>query len=264
LGRQAALYAFRALALTSSQETTGPVPYLSLVVPAYNEERRLLPSLRRIDEYLSSRPYASELVVVDDGSTDRTPELVRGFTSSASDRVQVRLLDHERNRGKGAAVRTGCLAATGKYVVFTDMDLAVPVEELGRVLERLEAGVDVAVGTRLHPGGQDMRSSQPPLRRLAGRLFVVVRRLVALPEFHDTQCPLKGFRRQAAQRLFAAQRLSGWAFDVELLYLAKRWGLQIEEVPVRWDHVAGSRLGLRPRVGAEVLWDLMRLRFLHR
>jgi dolichyl-phosphate beta-glucosyltransferase len=144
------------------------------------------------------------------------------------------------------------------------MDLAVPLEEVGRVLERLEAGADVAVGTRLHPGGQDMRGSQPPLRRLAGRLFVLVRRLVAVPEFDDTQCPLKGFRRQAAQRVFAAQRLSGWAFDVELLYLARRWGLRVEEVPVRWDHVAGSHVGLRPGVAAQVLWDLLRLRLLHR
>jgi dolichyl-phosphate beta-glucosyltransferase len=234
------------------------------VIPAYNEERRLVPSLRRVDEYLSTRPYASELVVVDDGSVDRTAELVRAFASSAPDRVRVRVLAHERNRGKGSAVRTGCLAAQGEYVVFTDMDLAVPVEEVGRVLERLEAGADAAVGTRLHPGGQDMRSSQPPLRRLAGRLFVLVRRLVAVPEFHDTQCPLKGFRRQAAQRLFAAQRLSGWAFDVELLYLAKRWGLHVEEVPVRWDHIAGSHVGLRPLVAAQVLWDLLRLRLLHR
>jgi dolichyl-phosphate beta-glucosyltransferase len=234
------------------------------VIPAYNEERRLLHSLQRIDQYLSSRPYASELVVVDDGSTDRTAELVRGFTPSAPEQVQVRLLAHERNRGKGAAVRTGCLAAQGEYVVFTDMDLAVPAEEVGRILERLEAGVDVAVGTRLHPGGGDMRSSQPPLRRLAGRLFVLVRRLVAVPEFQDTQCPLKGFRRRAARRLFAAQRLSGWAFDVELLYLAKRWGLRVEEVPVRWDHIAGSHVGLRPLVALQVLWDLLRLRLLHR
>ena len=234
------------------------------MIPAYNEERRLLPSLQRVDQYLSTRPYASELLVVDDGSADRTAELVRGFTPSAPDRVQVRLLAHERNCGKGAAVRTGCLAAQGEYVVFMDMDLAVPVEEVGRVLERLEAGVDVAVGTRLHPGGQDMRSSQPALRRLAGRLFVLVRRLVAVAEFQDTQCPLKGFCRQAAHRLFAAQRLSGWTFDVELLYLAKRWGLLVEEVPVRWDHVAGSHVGLRPLVALQVLWDLLRLRFLHR
>ena len=250
--------------MVSSQKPALPVPYLSLVIPAYNEEHRLLPSLQRVDQYLSTRPYASELVVVDDGSADCTAELVRAFASSAPDRVMVRLLAHERNRGKGAAVRTGCLAAQGEYVMFIDMDLAVPVEEVGRVLERLEAGVDVAVGTRLHPGGQDMRSSQPPLRRLAGRLFVLVRRLVAVPEFHDTQCPLKGFRHQAARRLFAAQRLSGWTFDVELLYLAKRWGLVVEEVPVRWDHVAGSHVGLRPRVAVRVLWDLLRLRFLHR
>ena len=242
----------------------GGVYHLSLVIPAYNEERRLLPSLQQVDQYLSSRPYASELVIVDDGSTDRTGELMRAFAPAAPNRVQVRLLPHERNLGKGAAVRTGCLAAQGEYVVFTDMDLAVPLEEVGRVLERLEAGVDVAVGTRLHPGGQDMRSSQPPLRRAAGRLFVLVRRRVAVSEFGDTQCPLKGFRREAARRLFAAQRLSGWAFDVELLYLAKRWGLRVEEVPVRWDHVAGSHVGLRPLVAAQVLGDLLRLRLLHR
>jgi len=247
-----------------SQESPLPTPHLSLVIPAYNEETRLLPSLQRVDAYLSAQPYVSELLVVDDGSRDRTAELVHSFAPSAPDRVRVRLLAHQSNRGKGAAVRSGCLAAEGEYVAFTDMDLAVPVEEVGRVLERLEAGADVAVGTRLHPGGRDMRSSQPPLRRLAGRLFVLARRLVALPELHDTQCPLKGFCRRAAQRLFAAQRLCGWAFDVEILYLAKRWGLRVEEVPVHWDHVAGSRLGLRPGVAAQVLWDLLRLRLLHR
>lgn len=240
------------------------MPHLSLVIPAYNEERRLLPSLQRVDGYLSAQPYTSELVVVDDGSTDRTAELVRGFAPSAPERVGVRLLAHERNRGKGVAVQTGCLAAQGVYVVFTDMDLAVPVEEVERLLDRLEAGADVVVGTRLHPGGRDMRSSQPLLRRVAGRLFVLVRRLVAVSELHDTQCPLKGFRHQAAQCLFAAQRLSGWVFDVEILYLAKRWGLRVEEVPVQWDHVAGSRVSLRPRVAAQVLWDLLRLRLLHR
>jgi dolichyl-phosphate beta-glucosyltransferase len=239
-------------------------PRLSLVVPAYNEENRLLPSLQRIDEYLSTRTYVSELLLVDDGSTDHTAELLRRFAPTAPDDVRVRLLSHDRNRGKGAAVRTGCVAAQGEFVVFTDIDLAVPVEEIDRVLERLEAGADVVVGTRLHPGGEDMRSSQPLLRRLAGRLFVLVRRLVALPEHHDTQCPLKGFRHPAAQRLFAAQRLSGWAFDVEVLYLANRWRLKVEELPVRWDHVEGSRLGLRPAVAAQVLWDLLRLRFLHR
>lgn len=248
----------------TSNESAAAVPRLSLVIPAYNEEDRLLPSLQRVDEYLSAQPYASELVIVDDGSTDRTVALVNDFAPSVADRVFVRLLAHERNRGKGAAVRTGCLAANGECVVFTDMDLAVPPAEVGRVVERLEADADVVVGTRLHPGGQDMRASQPLLRRLAGRLFVLVRRLLAVPEFHDTQCPLKGFRREAARRLFAAQRLSGWAFDVELLYLARRWGLRVEEVPVHWDHVAGSRVALRPRVAAEVLWDLLRLRLLHR
>ncbi len=255
-------------AFAGGQRTPDPgkevaAPHLSLVVPAYNEERRLPASLRLIDEYLSGLPFASELILVDDGSTDATAAIARGFQPS-SERVRARVLTHQSNRGKGAAVRTGCLAAEGEFVVFTDADLAAPLPEVRHILAALEAGADVAAGSRVHLAHQDMRRTQPAYRRAAGQLFTFVRRWLAVPEIQDTQCPLKGFRREAAQRLFVAQRLAGWAFDVEILYLTRRLGLRLVEVPVQWRHVSGSRLRTNPITGLRVLWDLLRMRWLHR
>ena len=247
----------------SSAEGETAAPHLSLVIPVYNEEQRLATSLRLVDEYLSGLPFASELVLVDDGSTDGTAAIVSGFRPSAH-HVSTRVLTHEGNRGKGAAVRTGCLAARGEFVVFTDADLATPPPEVGSVLAALEAGADVAAGSRIHAGGQDMRRTQPAYRRAAGRLFSLLRNRLAGSEIQDTQCPMKGFRRAAAQRLFAAQRLAGWAFDAEVLYLARRFGFRVVEVPVEWRHVGGSRLRTDPLTGLRVLWDLLRIRWMHR
>jgi len=240
-----------------------PAPYLSLVVPAYNEEGRLPDTFRLIDEYLGGLPFAGELILVDDGSNDATAAIAGGF-KPRSRNVRMRILSHGSNRGKGAAVRTGCLAAEGEYVVFTDADLAAPLSEVGRILAALEAGADLAAGSRVHAGGQDMRRTQPAYRQAAGRLFTFARRRLAMSEIRDTQCPLKGFRREAASRLFAAQRLWGWAFDVEILYLARRFGLRVVEVPIEWRHVGGSHLRADLLTGLSVLWDLIRVRWMHR
>jgi dolichyl-phosphate beta-glucosyltransferase len=248
----------------SAALSSGPRPHLSLVMPAYNEEARLASSLQRLTAFAAAQDCPVEIIVVDDGSTDRTPQLVREAAAAAPDNVSLRLIEQERNMGKGAAVRTGCLAAAGEHIVYLDADLATPPEEVPRLVAALEGGADVAAGSRVQSGGYDMRATQPPHRRLLGSLYTLVRRRLLLPHIADSQCPLKGFRREAAQAIFARQRLSGWAFDAEVLYLAHKLGLRTQQVPVEWQHVGGSRLRIGPLDALPVLWDLLRLRWLHR
>ena len=238
-------------------------PELSLVIPAHNEARRIPATLAAVQAYLSERPYRSEVIVVDDGSRDGTSEVVRRAARRFPADLPVRVVQHARRLGKGAAVRSGCLAARGRYVAYTDADLAVPVEETGRVLDALQEGCDVAIGTRIQPDGSDMRESQPRLRRLAGSGFTSVRRRLVAGAIVDTQCPLKAFRAEVVPHLFRAQRLRGWSFDAEVLYLAEQRGLRICQVPVVWRHVTGSNLRPGARLAAEVAWDLIRLRVLH-
>ncbi|HXK33177.1 MAG TPA: dolichyl-phosphate beta-glucosyltransferase [Dehalococcoidia bacterium] len=240
-------------------------PHVSIVLPAYNEAERLPAGLDRVIDYLRTQPYGSEVVVTDDGSRDATPDIVRARAATAEDRphdVSVRLLQHARNQGKGAAIRTGMLAAEGDFVFFMDADLATPPEEIGTLLGELERGADIASGSRIQPDGSDMRASQPFQRRLVGKAFTIMRKaLRVLPDIDDTQCPMKGFTREAAQQVFRRQRLRGWIFDAEVLYIARSLGYRIVEVPVQWRHVEGSRLRVRPHQAWEILRDLVRLRF---
>lgn len=246
-------------------DTARKRPYVSVVLPAYNEADRLPASLDHVIAYLRGQPYPSEVIVTDDGSRDATPDIVRARAASAGDAssaVTIRLLQHARNQGKGAAIRTGMLAAQGDFVFFMDADLATPPEELEPLLAALRDGADVASGSRIQPGGRDMRASQPFQRRLVGKAFTFMRKaLRVLPDIDDTQCPMKGFTRDAAQQVFRRQRLRGWIFDAEVLYIARALGYRIVEVPVRWRHVEGSRLRVRPQQVWEVLRDLVRLRF---
>ncbi|MGH2587440.1 MAG: dolichyl-phosphate beta-glucosyltransferase [Dehalococcoidia bacterium] len=238
-------------------------PELSLVIPALNESRRIPATLTAVHEYLAAQPYRSEVIVVDDGSWDGTSEVVRRSARRFPERVAVRVVQHARRLGKGAAVRSGCLAARGRVVVYTDADLAVPIEEVGRVLEAVREGCDVAIGTRVQPDGSDMRASQPRLRRFAGAGFTSMRRRLVAKDIVDSQCPLKAFRAEVVPHLFRSQRLRGWSFDVEILYLAERRGLRLCQVPVVWRHVTGSNLRPNARLAAQVTWDLVRLRALH-
>ena len=242
---------------------TAARPDVSVVIPAFNEARRIQTTLAAVREYLAGQRYQSELLIVDDGSRDGTSEVVLRAARRFGPGTTVRVVRHARNLGKGAAVRSGCLAARGRFVVYMDADQAVPVEEVGRVVQALLDGCDVAVGTRVQPDGRDMRASQPRVRRVAGSGFTAARRLISTRQVLDTQCPLKAFRAEVVPGLFRRQRLRGWSFDAEILYLAHQQGLEICQVPVVWRHVEGSSLRPSVRLAATVAWDLTRLRALH-
>jgi dolichyl-phosphate beta-glucosyltransferase len=229
---------------------------LSLVIPAFNEELRLLSFLETVRAYLDDR-YAGryEVIVVDDGSNDGTAELL---AARGEDWPALRVLQHPANRGKGAAVRTGMLAAKGETALFADADGATPIEEEGRLAEAIRAGADVAVGSRLLAGdGVDRRRTF--LRGLTGRLFATVARWWLGLSVRDTQCGFKMFHREAARELFSQGKESGYLFDLELLLLAKRHGYEVAEVAVNWSDVPGGHLSLRREFG-NILLGLWRLR----
>lgn len=219
--------------------------------------------MRRIGEFLASLGRTCEVIVVDDGSRPAGVEAARRSLEALPAGIGRRFLTHEVNRGKGAAVRTGCLAATGDYVAFIDADLATPADDLQYLIAALDEGADVAIGVRNQADGFDMRSQRSLPRRLAGSLFSLVLRFWLLPDIQDSQCPLKAFRRNAAQRLFHLQKIERWAFDAELLYLASRLGLKVAKRPVRWQAVEGSHLRLN--LGRlHDLWSLLSIRWRHR
>ncbi len=212
--------------------------FLSVVIPAFNEEKRIGPTLDRVAEYLAQRGIAGEIVVVDDGSRDRTAEIV---LSSAQAHPSVRLVGNGRNRGKGYTVRNGVANSKGRFVLFSDADLSTPIEEFDKLLPVLEGGAGVAFASRAM-AASSIEKAQPILRRLMGRVFNLVVRAAALPGVRDSQCGFKCFTAEAARRIFPIQRIEGFAFDVELLFLARRLKFRIEEVPVRWIDSPDSRV----------------------
>ena len=243
----------------------GEAPDVTFVIPAYNEQDRLPASLERVIAFLGAQDFSSEIVISDDGSTDHTPRIVRDRAHGAMPPgVTLRLVQREINRGKGAAIRAGVMDARGGYVFYMDADLATPPEDALKLLAQLRSGADVASGSRIQPDGSDMRVSQPFRRRLVGRMFTTMRKMMrVLPDIDDTQCPMKGFRDDVARSIFAQQQLSGWIFDAEVLAIARSLGFSIVAVPVTWRHVEGSRLRVSPTEAWRVARDLVRLRSLH-
>jgi glycosyltransferase involved in cell wall biosynthesis len=224
--------------------------YLSLVIPAYNESRRILDTLQRCIAYLQLWTPSWEMVIVDDGSTDDTASRVESI-SAADPRVRLIRIPHA---GKGAAVRAGMLEAEGLWRFFADADLAMDLAQLPRFFE---VAADVAIASREAPGSQ--RIGEPLTRHLAGRVFNWCVRLCAVHSIQDTQCGYKLFTADAADTLFRMSRLNGFAFDVELLYLAQRAGLTILEVPIVWRHRSGT--SVRVRTGIAAFFQLLAIRW---
>ncbi len=231
--------------------------FLSIVIPAYNEAQRIGRTLTCIAEFLQENPFLGEVIVVDDGSTDGTAALVKEFMRNHP-QILLRLERNERNEGKGYSIRRGVLAARGEIVLFTDADLSAPMIEAPKLYEPIAADTaDVVLGSR----ALDLRLVQQPLaRRLAGRLFNLLVQFLTGLRFKDTQCGFKAYRRQAIVPIFRLQRIKGFGFDAEVLYIARKWGLRVREVPVRWSHSEGSRVRML-RDALRMVFNLVQTRW---
>jgi glycosyltransferase involved in cell wall biosynthesis len=203
-------------------------PFLSIIIPAHNEELRLPRTLRQVFVFLEKQSYPAEVIIVENGSSDRTLELAREFASSQPNLIVL----HEERPGKGNAVRRGVLEAGGEYRFICDADLSMPINELAKFLPPVVNGFDVAIGSREAPGA--VRYNEPSYRHWGGRAINLVIRLLILPGLNDTQCGFKCFRAEAARKLFGLQTLDGWSFDIEILYLARKKHMRIKEVPIQW------------------------------
>ncbi|HJN85935.1 MAG: glycosyltransferase family 2 protein [Dehalococcoidia bacterium] len=243
--------------MASVRECPSPRPFLSIVIPAYNEEPRIGDTLERVIGFLNTRPYSWEVLVADDGSTDGTGRLVGGLAESQPNLHLIKLA----HRGKGSAVKNAMLAASGQYRFLCDADLSVPIEQVERFLPPQIEGVDIAIGSREAPGAR--RIGEPNRRRLMGRVFNTLVRVLAVPRLQDTQCGFKCFRGEIAPDLFKRQTMNGFAFDVEILFLARRTGLAMQEIAVDWYYREQSKV--RPvRDSLLMTLDLLKIRWRYR
>jgi glycosyltransferase involved in cell wall biosynthesis len=216
------------------------MPHLSIVIPAYNEENRIGRTLTETFDYLERQNYSSEVIVVNDGSTDHTAEAVRRFESRAGCRL--RLVENPGNRGKGYSVRNGMLKADGDIVLFYDADLSTPTSEIVKVAGPIAEGrYDVVFGSRALDRSL-IGTRQSRFREILGRVSNLIQFVFSGLRFKDTQCGFKAFRREAAQSVFRLQRVEGFGFDIEILFIAQKQGWRLLETPVLWNHVEGSKL----------------------
>jgi glycosyltransferase involved in cell wall biosynthesis len=215
-----------------------PYPAYSIVIPAYNESARIPATLQSVVDCIRQRGWSAEVLVVNDGSTDSTADVVRAFAAA---NPEVRLLENPGNRGKGYSVRSGMLQAHGEIVLFTDADLSAPIEEAEGLFAAIADGADIAIGSRwLESGRQTHR--QPFYRQFFGRCFNGVTRFVMGLKFADTQCGFKAFTRAAAQTVFQLQTIERWGFDPEILFIALKRGYRVQEVAVSWAHDERTRM----------------------
>jgi dolichyl-phosphate beta-glucosyltransferase len=235
-----------------------PAPQLSIVVPVYDEEQVLERTLPAMVRYAERLGRSFELVCVDDGSNDRSAEIL---ARAAARDARMRVESHAHNRGKGAAVRTGVMAARGDLIFFLDADLSTPLEEMQGFIAALESGHDVAIGNRRARGSRITRR-QPWIRERLGRGFTLLTCFLLAPGIDDFTCGFKGFRRDAARRVFERASLPGWAFDAEVVVAAREQGLSIAQIPVSWRHEDDSKVRLLPAVLASLrdMWIIYRRR----
>lgn len=228
-------------------------PYLSIIIPAYNEQSRLPDTLNKVGSFLNGQAYTSEVWVVDNNSTDRTAEIIRDFSTRFSNIYGL----FESEPGKGAAVRRGMQQAQGEFLFMCDADLSMPIEEVNRFLPPHLEGVDIAIASREAAGA--IRYHEPHFRHLGGRLMNWMIQLFALPGLNDTQCGFKCFSNSSAKDLFRVQTLPGWSFDIELLYIARQRGYTIHEVPIPWTYHRESKVHA-VRDAVKILLDIQIIR----
>jgi len=228
----------------------------SIVIPAFNEGTRLGPTLEKVLGYVHAQNWDAEIIVVNDGSRDNTADIVRSF---AAKDPALRLVENPGNRGKGYSVRNGMLNAHGQIVLFSDADLSSPIEEAPKLFQALEAGADIAIGSRwLRAETQTQR--QPLHRQIFGRIFNLMLRVTLGLKFKDTQCGFKAFKRPAVQKIFPLQKTERWGFDPEILFLARKFKFKVEEVPVAWGHSGETRIN--PVVdGFRMFLEMMHVRW---
>jgi len=228
---------------------------LAVIIPAYNEDQRILPTLERVRDYLSGQSYTWSVTLISDGSSDQTEAIGRQF---AAQNPGFDVLHYTPNRGKGYAVRKGMLSVEGEMILFSDADLAAPIEEVEKLLEHMEAGADIAIGSRpLKESNLEIR--QPLYREYLGRAFNFAVQTLAIRGIKDTQCGFKIFTQKAARDVFSRCKMDGFSFDFEALMVARDLGYRIDEVPIRWRHQEGSKVVLM-RDGPRMLRDLVKLR----
>lgn len=229
--------------------------FLSVIVPVYNEEKTIEGTLKKISEYLQKNNWKYEIIVVDDGSRDTTRKVVENYKKR---NTHIKLLRNKANRGKGYAVKKGILKANGKYLLFSDADLSTPIEEVEKLLKWLGQGYDVAIGSR---GLQESRIEihQPWYRETMGRIFNLLVQAIVMRGIKDTQCGFKCFKKEVAHNLFPQQKIDGFAFDTEILFLARKHNYKVREVPIRWINSPITRVH-SIYSSFQMLKDLMRIK----
>ncbi len=228
----------------------------SIVIPAYNEAARIGATLERVLSFVRQQGWDAEVIVVNDGSRDKTAEIVQSF---AAKNPILHLVENPGNHGKGYSVRNGMLQARGRIILFSDADLSSPIEESLKLFAALDGGADVAIGSRWLRA--EMQTQRQPLhRQLFGRIFNILLRITLGLQYADTQCGFKAFKRAAAQAIFPWQKIERWGFDPEILFLARKFDFKVEEIPVHWGHSGGARIN--PFIdGARMFQEMLRVRW---
>jgi glycosyltransferase involved in cell wall biosynthesis len=229
-------------------------PYLSLIIPAYNEEERIGKTLRLVDEYLTKQPYSYEIIVVNDGSTDKTREVVNGLLPLIKN---LKFIDNTVNRGKGAVVKQGMLQAGGEIRLFMDADNSTSIEQVEKMFPEFKKGAEVVIGSRRVPGAV-IAVHQNFIRETMGRIFNLLVRLIAGLPYKDTQAGFKAVTARAAKEIFSRQTIERFAFDVEMLVIARRLGFKIAEVPIRWVNDPKTHVKIKNMI--EMLFEVLKVR----
>ena len=244
------------MSIDQRSTTADRQPNYSIIIPAYNEGARLSTTLEKVLAHVAERGWNAEIIAVNDGSRDNTAEIIRGF---ADKNPRLQLLENPGNRGKGYSVRNGMLRAQGEILLFSDADLSSPIEEADKLFAAINDGADIAIGSRWLR--RDLQTQRQPLyRQFFGRIFNLMLRVTLGLNFKDTQCGFKAFTRRAVNTIFPLQRIERWGFDPELLYLAKKFGFKVAEVPVEWAHSEGTRISPL-RDGTKMFQEMLKIRW---